>query len=147
MKIDETDRKILTELTANSRLSMSELGRRINLSSPSVRERVQQLESYGVIKRYTLEIDHEKLGQPVQCILEATMKNGNYSGFKAHIAALDNVDFCYRIAGNACFMLKMRFESFAQVEEFIDSIASYAVTVTHFIFSQVEMNTNKKRAD
>ncbi|MFP7478507.1 Lrp/AsnC family transcriptional regulator [Terribacillus saccharophilus] len=147
MKIDETDRKILAELTANSRLSMSELGRRINLSSPSVRERVQQLESHGVIKRYTLEIDHEKLGQPVQCIMEATMQNGNYSGFKAHIAALDNVDFCYRIAGNACFMLKMRFEDFAQVEEFIDSIASYAVTVTHFIFSQVEMNTNKKRAD
>lgn len=147
MKIDDTDRRILAELTANSRLSMSELGRRVNLSSPSVKERVQQMESFGVIKRYTLEIDYEKLGQPVQCIMEATMKNGNYSGFKAHIATLDNVDFCYRIAGNACFMLKMRFENFAQVEKFIDSIASYAVTVTHFIFSQVEMNTHIKRAD
>ncbi|SDC91307.1 Lrp/AsnC family transcriptional regulator, leucine-responsive regulatory protein [Terribacillus halophilus] len=147
MKIDDTDRRILAELKANSRLSMSELSRRVNLSSPSVTERVRQMEAFGVIKKYTLEIDYEKLGLPVQCIMEATMKNGNYKAFKAHIATLDNVDFCYRIAGNACFMMKMRFGSFAQVEEFIDSIASFATTVTHFIFSQVEINAHKQRAD
>ncbi|PAF15735.1 Lrp/AsnC family transcriptional regulator [Terribacillus saccharophilus] len=140
MKIDDTDRRILKELTENSRLSMRELGRLVNLSSPSVTERVRQLETFGVIKKYTLVIDHEKLGQSITCIIEATMKNGNYKGFKAHIATLNNIDFCYRIAGNACFMLKMRFENFTQVEDFIDSIASYAMTVTHFIFSDVDMN-------
>ncbi|MEH7387816.1 AsnC family protein, partial [Bacillus sp. JJ1521] len=36
MKIDSIDKKIIDELSKNSRLSMSELGRRINLSSPSV---------------------------------------------------------------------------------------------------------------
>ncbi len=58
MKIDEIDKKIINELKQNSRLSMSELGRRINLSSPSVTERVRQMESFGIIKRYTLEIDY-----------------------------------------------------------------------------------------
>lgn len=50
MKIDDIDKRILDELLNNSRLSMSELGRRVNLSSPSVTERVRQMESFGLIK-------------------------------------------------------------------------------------------------
>ncbi|MEK4246420.1 Lrp/AsnC family transcriptional regulator [Psychrobacillus sp. FSL K6-2684] len=138
MKIDSTDKKIIDELRQNSRLSMSELGRRINLSSPSVTERVKQMESFGIIKRYTLEVDYEKLGLPIQCIIEATVKNGDYNSFKTYIEDLPNVEFCYRIAGNACYMLKMQFETFSKAEEFIEDVNPYAHTVTHFIFSQVQ---------
>lgn len=76
MKIDDIDRKILNELMRDSRLSMSELGRRINLSSPSVSERVKQMESHGVIESYTTKVNLGKLGNDIQCIIEATVKNG-----------------------------------------------------------------------
>ncbi|MFP3480757.1 AsnC family transcriptional regulator, partial [Burkholderia sp. SIMBA_057] len=55
MKLDNVDLSIIKELQRDSRLSMRELGRKIKLSAPSVTERVRQLESFGVIKRYTLE--------------------------------------------------------------------------------------------
>lgn len=138
MKIDNIDKKILDELSKDSRLSMSELGRRIHLSSPSVTERVRKMESFGVIKKYSIEVDYEKIELPIQCIIEATVKNGDYSSFKRAIENLPNVSFCYRIAGNACYMLKMQFGTFAQAEEFINAINPFAHTVTHFIFSQVE---------
>ncbi|MED5100746.1 Lrp/AsnC family transcriptional regulator [Niallia circulans] len=137
MKIDDIDKKILDELLNNSRLSMSELGRRVNLSSPSVTERVRQMESFGVIKKYTLEVNYEKLGLPIQCIIEATVKNGDYKSFKNYIEKLPNVEFCYRIAGSACYMLKMQFETFDKTEKFIDEVNPIAHTVIHFIFSQV----------
>ena len=137
MKIDEIDKKIIKELSVNSRLSMSELGRRINLSSPSVTERVRQMESFGIIKKYTLEVDYNKLGFPIQCIVEATVKNGDYKSFKRYVEGLSNVEFCYRVAGSACYILKMQFETFAKAEEFIDTVNPYAHTVTHFIFSKV----------
>ncbi|EWG11167.1 Lrp/AsnC family transcriptional regulator [Cytobacillus firmus] len=140
MKIDSIDKKIIDELNENSRLSMSELGRKISLSSPSVTERVRRMESFGIIKKYTLEVDYEKLGYPIQCIIEATVKNGDYKSFKRFIEALPNVEFCYRIAGNACFMLKMQFETFSKAEEFIEKANPYAHTVTHFIFSSVPTN-------
>ena len=140
MKIDDIDKKILDELNNNSRLSMSELGRRVNLSSPSVTERVRQMESFGIIKKYTLEVDYEKLGFPIQCIIEATVKNGDYKSFRNYIEKLPNVEFCYRIAGSACYMLKMQFETFAKAEKFIDEVNPFAFTVTHFIFSQVPTN-------
>ncbi|MDV2686824.1 Lrp/AsnC family transcriptional regulator [Alkalihalophilus lindianensis] len=141
MKIDDIDRMILDELHSNSRLSMSEIGRRINLSSPSVTERVRQMESFGIIKKYTLEIDFEKLGLPIQCIIEATVKNGDYKSFKKFIQQLPNVQFCYRVAGNACYMLKMHFDTFSKAEQFIEEVNPYAQTVTHFIFSQVPTET------
>ncbi|MFC4322023.1 Lrp/AsnC family transcriptional regulator [Litchfieldia salsa] len=137
MKIDDIDRMILDELRNNSRLSMSEIGRRVNLSSPSVTERVRQMESYGIIKKYTLEIDYDKLGLPIQCLIEATVKNGDYKTFKNFIQMLPNVQFCYRIAGNACYMLKMHFDTFSKAEQFIEEVNPYAQTVTYFIFSQV----------
>ncbi|MDM5247118.1 MULTISPECIES: Lrp/AsnC family transcriptional regulator [unclassified Lysinibacillus] len=140
MKIDDIDRKIIDELQNNSRLSMSELGRRVKLSSPSITERVRQMESFGLIKKYTLEVDYEKLDLPIQCIIEATVKNGDYKSFKNYIEKLSNVEFCYRIAGNACYMLKMHFETFAKAEKFIDTVSPFAQTVTHFIFSEVQTN-------
>jgi Lrp/AsnC family transcriptional regulator, leucine-responsive regulatory protein len=141
MKIDDLDKKIINELIQNSRLSMSELGRRVHLSSPSVTERVRQMESFGIIKKYTMEVDLEKLGAPIQCIIEATVKNGDYSSFKKYVEEHSNVDFCYRVAGNACYMLKMHFETFARAEEFINNVNPFAHTVTHFIFSQVKTNS------
>lgn len=138
LKIDDIDRLLLHELTNDSRLSMSELGRRINLSAPSVGERVRRLESFGVIKGYTIDIDHELLGRPIQCLIEATVKNGNYEAFTQFLSQQSNVSFCYRISGSACYMLKMQFATFAEAEQFIDAAIPYAQTVTHFIFSEVK---------
>ncbi|WP_313635302.1 winged helix-turn-helix transcriptional regulator, partial [Exiguobacterium sp.] len=76
MKIDMIDRQILNELAQDSRLSMRSLAKRINLSAPSVTERVRQMESYGLIKRYGLTINYEKLGSPIECLVEASIKEG-----------------------------------------------------------------------
>lgn len=135
--IDLTDKTILQELVNESRLSMSELGRRIHLSAPAVRERVKQLEEKEVIEKYTVNINDKALGYTVQCIIEATIKNNRYNDFKELIQTYDFVDFCYRIAGDACFMLKMNFSSFENAEKTIDELQPFAHTKTHFIFSEV----------
>lgn len=60
MQLDRVDRKILNELYNDSRLSMRELAKRVNLSAPSTAERVRKLESEGVIQKYTIDIDYKK---------------------------------------------------------------------------------------
>lgn len=141
MKIDQKDQSILAELTTNSRLSMRELAKKVEMSAPAVTERVRQMESFGIIKGYGAEIDYKKIGFPIECILEATVKNGEYDRFKRFIAEQSNVDFCYRVAGRACFMLKIRCESLQKVEEFINQTIPYAATVTHVILSEVERHS------
>ncbi|TES51802.1 Lrp/AsnC family transcriptional regulator [Halalkalibacterium halodurans] len=125
MKIDEIDKQILNELMKDGRISMKELGTKINMSSPAVRERVKQMESYGIIKNYTVAIDLTKVGYPVSCLIEATVKHGEYSRFK----------LCHRIAGRACFMIKAYMEDLSKVEAFIEQLSPFAETVTHVVLS------------
>ncbi|KPN95967.1 Lrp/AsnC family transcriptional regulator [Lysinibacillus sp. ZYM-1] len=135
--MDFINETILKELKKDSRISMSELGRRVHLSAPAVRERVRQLEEQQIIRKYTLDINMKALGFPIEAIIEATIKNNRYADFKDHIMTCTNVDFCYRISGESCFLLKAHFHSFPDVEQFIDELQLYAHTKSNFIFSDI----------
>lgn len=137
LRMDLIDEQIIKELSMNSRLSMSELGRRVHLSSPAVKERVLQLEEQKIITKYTIELNKKNCGYPISSIIEATIKNTLYEDFKNHIDKQHNIDFCYRIAGAACFMLKANFATFEEAELFIDGLIPFAHTKTNFIFSKV----------
>lgn len=136
--MDLIDEMILEELKKDSRLTMSELGRRVHLSSPAVKERVRQLEEKHIITDYTININHKNIGYPIAAIIEATIKNNRYTEFKEHITALQNIDFCYRIAGDACFIVKAHFANFEDAEQFIDQLLPLASTKTNFIFSEIK---------
>ncbi|PRR79175.1 HTH-type transcriptional regulator LrpC [Clostridium liquoris] len=145
MKIDEIDAMILSELQKNSRLSIRELSKRINLSPPSVSERVKRLEDSGVIEKYTIKINKKNLGFPIDCIIKVTMKNGEYEKFKAFIKDFPRSEWCYRIAGDGCFLVKLSISELNEVEEFINSISSYALTTTIIAFSSVKINDDIKK--
>lgn len=140
MKFDEIDVLILNELQENSRLSIRELSKRINLSPPSVTERVRRLEDEGIIEGYTIKINKEKLGLTVHCIVKVTMKNGGYERFKLFIKDYKRSEWCYRIAGDGCFLVKLSVQALNEIEEFINSIFEYALTETIIAFSEVEVN-------
>ena len=57
--------RVLEELQRDPRLTMSELGRRVGMSSPAVTERVRRLEETGVILGYRLEVNPAALGLPI----------------------------------------------------------------------------------
>ena len=68
-RIDQTDRRIIGELSTDGRVSIAELGRRVNLSAPAVAGRVQRLERAGVITGYRAELDPRALGFPLTAIV------------------------------------------------------------------------------
>jgi Lrp/AsnC family leucine-responsive transcriptional regulator len=137
MKIDKTDIQIIEELKKNARLSMRELGRKINLSPPSVTERVKRLEDAGIIEGYTIQINRKKLGFVMDCLMEITLKNGDYSRFKSFIETHPRALFCYRIAGQACYIVMLTVTKLEEIEEFINEITSFTSTVSHIVFSEI----------
>lgn len=135
--MDLTNRKIIQQLKENSKISLESIGKNVNLSTPSVRDRINKLKDIGVIKRYTIDIDYTILGYAIDIIIEITIKNNLYQDFKTFIAQQNNVDCCYRVSGDSCFMFKVRFKHMQEVESFIDSLQTYGHTKTHFIFSKI----------
>lgn len=70
MKLDDIDRKILQILTENGRASYVDIGKELNLSRVAVRERVHQLMNNGVIEKFTVVINSEKIGKHVSAFLK-----------------------------------------------------------------------------
>ena len=66
---DSYDARILAELQADARLSMTELGRRVHLSQPAVTERVRKLEVAGVITGYRATVNLKALGYGIRAVI------------------------------------------------------------------------------
>lgn len=143
MKIDTTDIKILKELQLNSRLSIRELSKRVNLSPPSVAERIRKFEDSGIIENYTIKINEAALNFSIQCMIQIDIKNNKFKQFKEFVYNHPRVVFCYRIAGHSCVIVKLSVKSISEIEKFVDSISSLdCTTSTHIIFSEIPVNNS-----
>ena len=69
------------------------------------------------------------------------MKNGQYEAFLHYLKQQPTVSFCYRISGDACYLIKIQFSSFSAAESFIDEVIPYAQTKTQFIFSEIDIQS------
>jgi Lrp/AsnC family leucine-responsive transcriptional regulator len=66
VELDEVDKQILYELQKDARTtSSSDIAGELDISSSTVRNRIQKLEDEGVIRGYHIDIDYEKAGYPL----------------------------------------------------------------------------------
>jgi Lrp/AsnC family transcriptional regulator, leucine-responsive regulatory protein len=133
--LDATNRQILQELAADARLSMAELGRRVNMSAPAVAERVQRLERAGVITGYHAEIDPRAVGYPLTAIVRIRPAARELPKIQALASELPEVAECHRITGDDCFFVKVHLRSIDDLGEILDRFLVYGTTTTSIIQS------------
>ncbi len=131
--LDETDRKIIEELVNDGRVSFAELGRRVNLSPPTVAERVQRLERQGVITGYRAEIDPRALGYPLEAIVRVKPAPGQLARVPELAATIPQVGECHRITGEDCFFLRVHLRSIDELSELLDQFLIYGETTTSIV--------------
>ena len=73
--LDESDLRILAELSTDARASFVDIGKRLTLHPNVVAYRVNKLRQVGVIKGYTLDLDFEKLGLSEQVYIAGSIEN------------------------------------------------------------------------
>ena len=132
-RIDQTDRKIIGELTQEGRVSLAELGRRVNLSPPAVAERVQRLERVGVITGYRAEIDPRALGYPLTAIVRVKPAPGQLQHIPELARSIPEVGECHRITGEDCFYLKVHLRSIDELGDLLDRFLAYGETMTSIV--------------
>jgi Lrp/AsnC family transcriptional regulator, leucine-responsive regulatory protein len=133
--LDEIDRRLLEELGADGRLTMAELGRRINLSPPAVAERVQRLERSGVITGYKAVIDPKAIGYPLAAVVRVRPASRQLHTIPEVARDTPEVVECYRITGEDCFFLKLHLRSIDDLEEILDRFVEFGQTTTSIIHS------------
>jgi Lrp/AsnC family leucine-responsive transcriptional regulator len=133
--LDETNRRILRELQAEARLTMAELGRRVNLSPPAVADRVQRLERAGVIAGYQAVIDPRALGYGVAVVVRVAPDSGRLRKIPEIAQATPEVVECHRMTGEDCFFLKLHLRSIDELEDVLDRFTPFGRTTTSIIHS------------
>ncbi|MGO1043225.1 Lrp/AsnC family transcriptional regulator [Clostridioides difficile] len=120
MAIDEIDLKIINSLKKNSRASISEISRQVNLSIPAVSERIKKIEQSNIIQKYTIQINREKTKYKLLAfIFINTDLSKSIEEFKKTMLEYDTVLECHHISGEYDYLIKVLAEDTNELEKFI----------------------------
>lgn len=122
--LDDFDRKILSALTKDARLSYAEIGKQVALSAPAVHERVKRLIASGTIKYMAAQLDGSRLGKPFLAFVHITSEVWNRGEQLMRLKDLPEVEEMHSTAGDACFLLKVRTQNAAAMESFLEKVYS-----------------------
>lgn len=135
VKLDTVDVQLLYSLRADARISIADLARLLNMSAPSVSERLRRLEESGVIQNFTVEIDPKMLGYALAFYIRIRPLPGLLPKVASLIAQIEEIVECDRITGDDCFIAKAYTKSVDELERIIDRLIPYAQTNTSIIQS------------
>jgi Lrp/AsnC family leucine-responsive transcriptional regulator len=132
-QLDAIDHTIIGELSTDGRVSFAELGRRTNLSSPAVTERVKRLEQTGVITGYRAEVDPRALGYQLTAIVRVKPAVRQLAKIAELAAEIPQIEECLRITGEDCFYIKLHLGAIEELPEVLDRFLLYGETTTSIV--------------
>jgi DNA-binding Lrp family transcriptional regulator len=109
LRVDDTDRKILAALTADARSTYDEIGRRVALSAPAVKRRVDRLRRQGVLRGFTAIVDPAALGSATEALIELFYAPGiGLEQVRESLRPLPEVVEAWSITGDADCIVRVR---------------------------------------
>tara|TARA_B110000495_G_scaffold35457_1_gene28267 strand:+ start:23951 stop:24406 length:456 start_codon:yes stop_codon:yes gene_type:complete len=126
MKLDPIDRKILAELQKSGRESASHIAENVNVSVPTVTERIRKLQEAGVIKRFQAVIDPKSVGLDMAAIITIMSDSSQY--YKEVTAAAHEtpeVVQCFSTTGNGSHTLLINTKNSKTLEDLLRKVQGW----------------------
>lgn len=123
-ELDKIDRKILRILQEEGRISFTELGERVGLSTTPCTERVRRLEREGVITGYHARLDPKQMKASLLVFVEISLayKSGDiFEEFRRAAMKLPNVLECHLVSGDFDYLIKARINEMASYRKLLGS--------------------------
>ena len=121
--LDATDGEILELLEADARRTLADIGGRVGLSAPAVKRRIDRLEALGVITGYTITVDHDRLGRPLEAFTELRFVGGtSVDEITASISGLPEVRAIFTTAGDPDALAWIRVRDVADLKRVVDHL-------------------------
>jgi DNA-binding Lrp family transcriptional regulator len=120
--LDDTDRRILGELSADARLSMRKLAQRVGVALGTASTRVKRMEKLGVIRGYGVRLDPEKVGWSLTVIVGIRIAKGRLLEVQEKIAADRRVFGVYDVTGDVDSMILARLRNRRDLDHFTKNV-------------------------
>lgn len=145
-QLDEIDVTIIEILQKNGRTRRNDLAQAVDLSIPSVSERLKKLEENGIITGYTAFVDPKKVGKDITAFINVTVDSSkHYSSFIEHARTTDEILEIHSVTGSGTHLIKIRTENTSTLEKLLSKIQAWSgvVNTTTSIVLTTMKETNK----
>ena len=148
MDLDAIDRRILTELQADARISNAALAEAVGLSPSPCLRRVRALEAAGVIRRYAALLEPAEVGLPISVFVQVTLErqiDRALETFETAIQDRPEVMECYLMTGDSDYLLRVVVSDLTAYERFLKEhltrVSGVASIKSSFALNQVKYST------
>jgi Lrp/AsnC family transcriptional regulator, leucine-responsive regulatory protein len=125
--VEDTDRTIVRLLAADGRMSYTDLGKATGLSTSAVHQRVKRLEKRGLITGYGATVNHAELGLALTAFVSITpIDPSQPDDYPERIRDIQAIESCWSVAGEESYILKVRVETPAELEDLLARIRAGA---------------------
>ncbi len=122
MNLDERDIEIVKILLKSAATPKSEVARRLGVAPSVVSDRVRRLERSGVIRRFETRLNARQLGYPLLAFIFITERKPTGGiDLGAELSSVTGVEEVHKIAGDDCFLVKIRARDPEALAEVLDS--------------------------
>jgi len=124
--LDDIDKTILMQLQRDGRAQRNKLSEIVNLSVPSVSERMRKLEDRGLIKRYSAILDDKKFNFDILAFISVEVEDSSmYAKFVEQALDEPEVLECHSITGDGSHFLKVRTNNTESFEKLLSRIQKW----------------------
>lgn len=147
-RLDAFDRKMLSLLQRDARLTNNDLSERVNLSPSQCSRRRQRLEEEGFVTGYRAVLDREKMGFPLVNIVSVTLATHNRDNarrFAELVARLPEVQEAHALTGEMDYILKVVTPDLRSLADFVNDVLLPHEAVQH-VKTAIVLQTLKETA-
>jgi DNA-binding Lrp family transcriptional regulator len=122
--MDTIDRKIIAELQAEGRLTVTELAQRVGLSVAPCHRRLRELERAGAIRGYRAVVDPAAIGLGFEVLVQVTMDRedaATVADFERGLAEIPEVRHAERLFGDPDYLLRVATADIAAYQQLRDT--------------------------
>ncbi len=125
--MEDLDRRILTLLASDGRMSFTDLGKSTGLSTSAVHQRVKRLEQRGLIKGYGATVDFDQVGLPLTAFISIRpIDPSQPDDSPDRLSGITEIESCWSVAGDESYILKVRVAKPSDLEELLARVRAAA---------------------
>jgi Lrp/AsnC family transcriptional regulator, leucine-responsive regulatory protein len=147
-KLDNLDRRLLNLLQDNSKLSMKELGSMVGLSVTPTFERIKRYEKSGIIEKYVVILNKDKIGKGLTVYCNITLKEQSKAvleNFEKEVSTLSEVIEIVCVSGVYDYQLKIVSNDMKSYNDFVINklcvIKNIGTVQSSFVMQEIKTGT------
>lgn len=140
--LSELQKRILEELQLNSRISFRELSEKLHLSPPAIAAKIRDMESEGIIRRFTIHLDYKKLGFLLRAIVSISVPNQDVeAGTHDILMGIPQVVRYHRGTGMYDYYVEVAATSLSDLDHALTSLSRVGKTQTSITLESYERDS------